>query len=210
MGGAVQGGQSAQFGNISPVAEANVLNDPEAAKLVFASFADITMAGLNVTGQLDAAVWRERLRGVNEAGRLLHAISENYVKVLKGWGNTTIPVHDPCAVLAVVRPELFTEKRHVCVDVETRGELTTGQTVADWKGHWKRAPQTTVLMRVDPERSLDFFLERISRLKFPDLGPLPAVQPEDTDRAAADRATSSSRGLRDTSHGDLCESRPPQ
>jgi purine nucleosidase len=37
----------------TPVAEANFHNDPEAAKLVFASLARITVAPLDVTTQLD-------------------------------------------------------------------------------------------------------------------------------------------------------------
>eukprot|EP00746_Dinoflagellata_sp_MGD_P144040 gnl/MRDRNA2_/MRDRNA2_76805_c0_seq1.p1 gnl/MRDRNA2_/MRDRNA2_76805_c0~~gnl/MRDRNA2_/MRDRNA2_76805_c0_seq1.p1 ORF type:complete len:348 (-),score=56.41 gnl/MRDRNA2_/MRDRNA2_76805_c0_seq1:42-1085(-) len=173
MGGTVHGGQFAEFGNRSPVAEANIASDPEAAKLVFASFPVITMAGLNVTMQLEAGFWAEQVKGINEAGRLLHCVAEHYVAWVKSRGLRVCGVHDPCAVLALTHPHIFTEKKLVCVDVETKGELTRGETVADWKNHWReRKPQTTVLMKIDKERALDAFLERIGGLKFPDLGEL--------------------------------------
>lgn len=45
MGGAVAGG------NATPVAEANIANDPEAARMVFTSGVPLTMVGLDVTHQ---------------------------------------------------------------------------------------------------------------------------------------------------------------
>jgi inosine-uridine nucleoside N-ribohydrolase len=45
MGGAVAGG------NVTPVAEANIANDPEAARMVFTSGVPLTMVGLDVTHQ---------------------------------------------------------------------------------------------------------------------------------------------------------------
>lgn len=173
MGGSVQGGQFGTFGNRTSSAEANIAADPEAAKFVFARFPRITMAGLNVTYQLDCELWANRVKGVNEAGRLLHAISMNYVAVCTGRpGCPPAGLHDPCAMLAVLRPDLFVKEAQVCVDVETKGELTRGETVADWREKWKRLPQTTVLMQIDSERALEFSIERISRLRFPDLGDL--------------------------------------
>jgi purine nucleosidase len=47
MGGSVDGA-----GNRTAGAEANIHNDPDAAKLVFDTFSDITMAGLNLSRQL--------------------------------------------------------------------------------------------------------------------------------------------------------------
>jgi inosine-uridine nucleoside N-ribohydrolase len=173
MGGAVAGGgQWHELGNISAAAEANVFNDPEAADMVFRSFADITMAGLNLTHQLDICEVRQHLlERAGEAGRLCHAISEHYVDILKSWGNSHIGLHDPSAVLAVLRPELFETKR-VRVDVETKGELTMGQTVADWKGLWGREPQTTLLLGVDVAAAHSLIVNRIARLRFPSLGEL--------------------------------------
>ena len=49
-------------------------------------------------------------------------------QVLRSWGVPVLPIHDAVAVLVVLRPELF-ELAPVCIDVETQGELTSGQTV---------------------------------------------------------------------------------
>eukprot|EP00929_Paragymnodinium_shiwhaense_P118697 TRINITY_DN90615_c0_g1_i1.p1 TRINITY_DN90615_c0_g1~~TRINITY_DN90615_c0_g1_i1.p1 ORF type:complete len:362 (+),score=56.21 TRINITY_DN90615_c0_g1_i1:87-1172(+) len=173
MGGAFAGdGYGDMLGNKMPCAEANFHNDPEAAKLCFNSFSDITVAGLNVTGQLDLIVLRERLlKEAGEAGRLIHAVTEHYVEFFKTLGQTTVPVHDPSAILALIDPTLF-DSKHVCVDIECQGELTQGMSVADWRCQWKRSPQTHVLVKVQKERAHDLIVERLSRLRFPDLGEL--------------------------------------
>jgi len=178
MGGSFAGGgRWFEFGNRSPCAEANVYNDPEAAKLVFESFPDVVVAGLNVTHQLDMKLTRQRLLAeAGEAGRLCHAVSAHYVDFLgRNLGQAHIGLHDPTAVLAVLDPTLF-ESKHVYVAVETKGDLTRGQTVADWKGQWKRPAQTTVLMKVDAPRAHDMVVERISKLRFPSLGDLKRLE----------------------------------
>lgn len=62
----------------------------------------------------------------------------------------------------VLHPELYTSKR-ACVDVETKGELTAGATVADWMGHWNREPNTTILMTVDEAGFHDRFVGYVQR-----------------------------------------------
>jgi len=93
-------------------------------------------------------------------------------------GQTHNPVHDPCAILAVIHPELF-ESRRACVDIECRGELTRGQSVADWKGQWKRPAQTTILTKVDADAAHAAIVRRIGSLRFPDLGELGRLAPSD-------------------------------
>lgn len=74
-------------------------------------------------------------------------------------------------VMAFLHPELF-ESKEVCIDVETKGELTSGATVADWKNHWQRAPNTNVLMGVDVAAFHDLYIKYISR--YAEGGPLGA------------------------------------
>ena len=64
--------------------------------------------------------------------------------------------------MAVLHPELFVSK-HVCVDVETKGDLTRGATVADWKNAWGRRPNTHVLMSVDGAKFQDLYVQYIGR-----------------------------------------------
>ena len=43
------------------------------------------------------------------------------------------PLHDPCVIAWLLRPELFTG-RSCHVAIETHSELTMGRTVVDWQG----------------------------------------------------------------------------
>ena len=147
----IMGGDTRCVGNKAPGAEANVANDPEAAGEVFTAFPDIIMAGLNLTSQ----VWMTRaLRGDwrdrgGPVGRFLFDVTQYYVERYEEWGTdgNEVPMHDICAVMAVVRPHWF-PTNHVRVEVETAGEFTRGLTLVDWRRQWGRAPQTRVLTGV--------------------------------------------------------------
>ena len=70
-------------------------------------------------------------------------------------------LHDPLAVLAVARPELFTSSmRHVAV--ETAGEHTAGMTVIDRRDVRTRPdPNTTVLESVDDPAAWSIVLDAL-------------------------------------------------
>ena len=97
------GGSFMFRGNISPSAEANIGNDPEAAAHVFKSFPDITLAHLGVTHQLDLVQLLQRLRGLNPAVDFIQAITAHYIALLTSWGDLPIAIHDSCAVMAIVK-----------------------------------------------------------------------------------------------------------
>ena len=48
-----------------------------------------------------------------------------------GWEGA--PLHDPCVIAYLLKPELF-EGRQINVTIETASELTMGMTVADYWG----------------------------------------------------------------------------
>ena len=70
-------------------------------------------------------------------------------------------VHDPCAVLALTHPQLFTTvDQHV--RIETSGELTRGMTVIDKRGLIERLdPNCTVVWDVDAEAAFDVIVDSI-------------------------------------------------
>ena len=80
-------------------------------------------------------------------------------------GEGGIALHDPLAVAAAVDPGLVQlEPFHV--DVECAGTHTRGMTVADRRDiapDRKKAPNCRAALRVDVERSLRLFLERVCR-----------------------------------------------
>lgn len=141
-------------GNTGPVAEFNIQCDPEAARIVFESGANLTMVPLEVTHTaLVTPEVRERLLG-NPAtsGRspsrfrrlvdeLMRFFADTYKEV---FDFEDPPLHDPCAVAYAVAPEMF-ETRDLRVDVECGSELCAGQTVVDW---WRQSPEKPINCRV--------------------------------------------------------------
>lgn len=122
-------------GNATPVAEFNILCDPEAAHIVFNETWPLTMIGLDVTHQ--ALCTSEVQKTISSASPKL----ADAVNGLMDFFRSTYqdqeafpdpPTHDPCAVAYVIDPALIPTRR--CpIDVELRGELTYGMTVADMR-----------------------------------------------------------------------------
>jgi len=153
-------------GNVSPVAEFNIHIDPDASKIVFQSGINITMAPLDVTSQahLDPT-FRDKIRTLGKIGQFIYDIFQHYVDKYVEWGTpiNLIPIHDTCAVMAFLYPEVYTEVARLRVEVETLGEFTRGQTIADWKNVWKKEPQTTVLFKVDQQKFKEYYLFKLSQ-----------------------------------------------
>jgi purine nucleosidase len=72
-------------------------------------------------------------------------------------------IHDPLAVAAALDPSLVSTQA-VTVDVELRGELTAGATIADWRRLWHRTPNADVAVAADGTAFLDRFIERVGGL----------------------------------------------
>ncbi|MDC0229412.1 nucleoside hydrolase [Deltaproteobacteria bacterium] len=149
MGGAIF------TGNVSAVAEANIYNDPEAARIVFRSGIETIMIGLDVTHKV---YWEESdLQPLEDASneradfllQIIRFISGAYEK-LTGWRRCVL--HDPLAAAVCLYPDLVkTEKCHV--DVELRGELTRGMTVVDRRDRTPLGKENiNVALEVDAER----------------------------------------------------------
>ncbi len=68
------------------------------------------------------------------------------------------PVHDPCAVAYLINPDVV-ETVRVPVDVETRGELTAGRTVADFRAPAPADCRTQVATRLDAPRFWDLVVD---------------------------------------------------
>lgn len=129
-------GGSTDRGNYTPAAEFNIFVDAEAAAAVFSAPWPVTMVGLNLTRQAGASP--EVVEKIKGLGTLL---SQTVIELLQFYGGNYKavegrpypPVHDPCAVARVARPELV-QVQDAHVVVETRGEWTYGMTVTDLTG----------------------------------------------------------------------------
>ena len=159
MGGAI--GQ----GNITPSAEFNIYVDPHAAKVVFEAGVKLTMHGLGVTHQ--ALVTPARLAAIEA---LATPVSRAVVGLLQFYnrydqtqrGRPGAPLHDPCAIAYLLRPELF-QGRDCHVAIETTSELTMGRTVVDWHGRSGQAANATVVDKIDADGFFALLTERLGR-----------------------------------------------
>jgi pyrimidine-specific ribonucleoside hydrolase len=158
-------GGSLGLGNITPAAEFNVYVDPEAARGVFESGLPITMSGLNVTHQAGAGPEeRDRLRQAGRFGGVVAELLEFFASTYKRtFGFDAPPLHDPVAVVAVLRPDLLTT-RPMRVDVECESELTRGETVCDFYGVTGRPPNAEVGVELDREGFFELLYDSLRHL----------------------------------------------
>ena len=159
MGGAMREG-----GNTSPCAEFNILEDPDAAHIVLHCGRPLTIAPLDVTHQVLVSPKRlEQIRELNSAvGTAIVGMMEFFNRFdSEKYGSDGAPLHDPCTIAFLLKPELFTGK--ICnVEVETESPLTMGHTAVDFWGVTDRVKNANWLYHVDAD---GFFALLIDRLK---------------------------------------------
>ena len=157
MGGAIG------LGNVTPSAEFNIHTDPEAADIVFACGRPITMVPLEVTHQaLATPEVTVRLRTAQRpvatfAADLLVFFACTYRSV---FGFPAPPVHDPCAIAAVVDPTIL-HAHNMYVAIEMTGAWTTGRTVCDVYGKLGKAPNARVGYALEVERFWEMLISTI-------------------------------------------------
>jgi purine nucleosidase len=145
-------GGAAGLGNVTPAAEFNILTDPHAAAMVFASDANLIMFGLEVCHR--AVVddgWVERLAGLGtRAADITAGLLRNYGNAVDAerYRSLGLPLYDPCVIAWLLSPELFTGARQR-VDVEVEGKLCQGRTVVDVEGLTGEPPNATVMSDLD-------------------------------------------------------------
>jgi len=172
MGGSISGG------NVNAAAEANIYNDPEAAQIVFQAGWPLTMVGLDVGDKtLLSQKYLDQLNvkhgPVND---FMHSVAQFLVTLSAKFGSPGTPMYDPLAVGVAIDPTLV-KAPAMHVDVETRGEFTRGETVANRRGAVERnllhgdryiiegvdevKPNAKVCTDVDADRFLQMFVSRI-------------------------------------------------
>lgn len=159
MGGAVG------LGNVTPAAEFNIWQDPEAARRVFESGLDITMIGLDVTHRaLLGPREAEQLRQSGSPGRfvaeLLDFFGERNADVYELAG---APIHDAAAVAHLARTDLIATE-HLHVEIDCSWGQSRGRTNVD---RWARAglaPNAQVGLELDAAAFTRFLVERLALL----------------------------------------------
>jgi inosine-uridine nucleoside N-ribohydrolase len=156
MGGAF--GVNGHRGNVSPVAEANIANDPHAADEVFCARWPVTIVGLDVTHEvLMNTDYLDALgRDGGAEGAFIRQITQLYEAFYAHRTGGGIYSHDASAVACALDPGAF-GLRHGPVRVVVDG-IAAGQTIqvpqgdpypaADWQGF----PAQSVCVSVDAPR----------------------------------------------------------
>ncbi|GAB5505681.1 MAG: nucleoside hydrolase [Rhizobiaceae bacterium] len=162
----LMGGGFFEGGNITPTAEFNIYVDPEAADIVFRSGVPITMMPLDVTHKaLTSRVRVDAFRALGtrtgEATAQLLDFFERFDE--EKYGTDGGPLHDPCVIAWLIRPELFSG-RDCNVEVELQSELTLGMTVVDWWRVTDRPKNAFVVREIDADGFFGLLTERLATL----------------------------------------------
>jgi inosine-uridine nucleoside N-ribohydrolase len=172
MGGSISGG------NVNGAAEANIYNDPEAAQIVFNAGWIVTMVGSDVGER--TLITRKYLAELQSShgpqSDFIARIADFYLNRSEKSGHSGAAMYDPLAVGIALDPTLGTLKE-MHVDVETKGEFTRGETVANRMGsnennvlhgdHYEiegvieLKPNARVCLASDADRFLQLFISRI-------------------------------------------------
>ena len=158
MGGAF--GTGGKFGNVTPFAEANIHNDPEAADAVLAAEWPVTLVGLDVTTPcvLTNAQADVLAATGGEVGAFAREVSRSYAAAYAAYeGLDGCCLHDVAAVAFAINPSPFAT-RSGGVEVEL-GEDQRGRT--RWTALAPR-PAQDVCLAVDASKVVTQFLDALS------------------------------------------------
>lgn len=166
----VMGGAAFTNGNASPAAEANIINDPEAADIVFGAECPITMAGLDVTHTINmTGADLARFADIpTDRARHLAAITPFYQRFYNERLHIDgIYVHDSTTISYLLAPELFTWTE-LPVRVDTAYGVCRGRTLAafsdsDHEGAWKGRQPVRILTGVDQRAVIELEIDHLTR-----------------------------------------------
>ncbi|MCA1768951.1 MAG: nucleoside hydrolase [Halomonas sp.] len=165
----IMGGSIREGGNVTPVAEANMFNDPHAASRVLTAGWPLTLVGLDVTHRcvLTPAHMARVEASQGELARVLagsYAFYRDFYQAFLGIDGCC--PHDSCALAWLLKPELFTTARgHLTVITDGDAE---GQTILAPEGRafiatrWSRTPPVDVCLGVDGGAVSDWIADALA------------------------------------------------
>ncbi len=161
----LMGGAFEEYGNVTTTAEFNIFVDPHAAHEVFQLNVPIHIVPLDATHQVVLTGERLHAEIDKREGKVSHFLKdatqpcmEFYRQHVGFWG---FHIHDALPIGIFTRPDYF-ESVPAHVQVETKGTLTNGMTVADLRPE-RQYPNLNaqVCIKVAAEAFLDHFFERL-------------------------------------------------
>jgi len=164
----VMGGALAEAGNITPVSEFNSFAEPHAFHQLIKAETNMSLIPLDVTHQLGLAAETIAARLAGRDDAIARFIRESTRTVIafeqEHYNYAGVHLHDPAAVALGIDSSLF-EMETLVLDVETMGELTTGQVVVDRRPfsdeEERQGYPVDCAMKVDVDRLMHMFEHRV-------------------------------------------------
>lgn len=159
----IMGGAFRTYGNVTPVAEFNFFVDPHAAQLVMDFGLPVTLVPLDVTERVrlmrhEVEAWA----GDSPLARFVGDVTREYVEYhARHDGFEGCYLHDPIVVAQAIAPSLITRSVEALVQIETAGDVTLGQSVADLRPGKSDRTNARVCLAMDTEGFLALFRERV-------------------------------------------------
>lgn len=158
----VMGGARTEGGNITASAEYNIYADPHAAHVVLSSGAPVAMFGLDATHQARSTPERiAAIRAIDTAPARASAdlleFSANVERNIPGV--TGAPLHDPCTIAYLLKPDLF-DLLPCEVRVETNEGVALGHTAVEMRGVKRSNIRWAV--RADGAGIFDLLIDRLA------------------------------------------------
>lgn len=163
----IMGGNFYVPGNVSPVAEANIHGDPEAADIVLTAPWKVAVIGLDVTAVtiMSRGYLADMAAKGDAAVKLLDELSQHYIDFYSHAVTDGMMVHDSCACVYVVAPELFSTVSGPVRVVS--GGIADGQTIVKPNGRrfppgdWDNLPSQIVCTGIESEKVMDLIRDTL-------------------------------------------------
>jgi len=174
----VMGGTYREAGNVTPLAEANFINDPHAADAVFAHDWPVKVIGLDVT--LQTRLSDAELLTIKEqcgtAGQFLWDSSRFYIDFYAsrfervGIHERSCAMHDASALIYLVARDKFdfvVGPARVAPDGIAQGQLALDTKQEPYLlPYWESRPDAAVAINVDAEHILHTFVNTLTAYSF--------------------------------------------
>jgi inosine-uridine nucleoside N-ribohydrolase len=169
----VMGGTVIAPGNVTPLAEANFINDPHAADIVLGAGWPITIIGLDVT--MKVSLFDSDLANVREkhpsVGEFIWNSSRHYVDFYKAHYpqerevDPSTPMHDASALVYLVEPSLFElvsgPARVICEGIAI-GQLAIDRSNRKFElPDWENRPTINAAVGVQGPQVKDVFVDTL-------------------------------------------------
>lgn len=170
-------GGSRNWGNHSQNAEFNIWGDPHACQVVLESGIPITMADMQFGA--DYKLTGAEVKEIYSHGKKLKPMLEQFMVHDGQWAKNLekklghpvefddmdIIIYDSTAAAVLLMENDGVETEDYFVICETQGSETEGQTIFDYKGHFKREPNVQLAVKMDKEKYCELLRQALAHFE---------------------------------------------